>query len=305
MGEKKIKEIYSKIANEANIINKNKYKILKEKENINQIYLDTSKKNNSIGIRKSYKKNPYCLHSINSEKNNYKYKLTSNNKYKKNIFKFKCNHLYHHNKNNNIFKGEINISSSYKNTLKKDIENNLSHNLIKNNASYLNTNNAKKNNKLYKYFSFPLKDDKESCNKGTKRLKNKINNNKDIYHTLKDINKKAFKSYNDKMRGKPIYNYRGLKTEINNFKKIKFLSINNDINKKIILTNRKHYNKEKNDELILKRNMKNKIKSDLCEDNSENSIFNYKKSLFLCYSPYKSSQILQYNSFKKKLDNKI
>ena len=167
----------------------------------------------------------------------------------------------------------------------------------------MNSNSAQKNNKLYKFFSFPLKDDKENCNNGTKRFRNKIIINKDIYHTIKDINKKAFKSYNNKIRGKSINNYRGLKTEINNFKKIKFLGPNNDINKKIILTNRKHYNKEKNDELILKRNKrntKNKIKSDLCEDNSENSIFINKKSLFLSYSPYKSSQLLQYNSFKKK-----
>lgn len=302
-GERKIKAIYSKIINDANIINKNKNKnkISKEKEivfnNINK-----NKKNNSTGIRLSYKNSPYYLHSINSIKSK-KDKLNQNNKNKKNKFKYNFNHLYHHNMNNNIFRGEITISSSYKNTKRKNIETNNVH--YKNNISYLNNSSAKNKNKLYKFFSFPLNDDKEHINNGTQRLKNKMINNTDIHHKINDINKKGFKSYNYKIRGKPLNNYKGLNTEINNFSKKKFLSINNGINRKSILSNRKLDNKDKNDELIIKRNMKNKIKSDLSDDNSDNSIFIYKKSLFLCYSPYKNINIFQHNSFKKKLPNKL
>ena len=100
-GERKIKAIYSKIINDANIINKNKNKNKKSKEkeivfnNINK-----NKKNNSTGIRLSYKNIPYYLHSINSIKSK-KDKLNQNNKNKKNKFKYNFNYLYHHNMNNN------------------------------------------------------------------------------------------------------------------------------------------------------------------------------------------------------------
>jgi hypothetical protein len=303
---KKSKAIYTNIVNKANTISKNKYKILKEKENEKEKeILDKNIKNNSTGIRLSYKKCPYYLHSKNSIKINNKEISKNNNKYNKNIFKNKHNHLYHHNirNNTNILKGKINLSSSYKITLKNDIENNLTNNHYHNNASYLNSKSVKEKNELYKIFSFPLNDDKDNYN-GTQRLKDKMNNNINIYRTIKDIKKNAFKSYNYKMRGKPLNNYRGLKTEINSFKKIKFFSINNGIHRKAILTNRKD-NKDSNDDLILKRNKKNNIKSGLCEDYSENCIFINKKSLFLSYSPYKSSQILGHNSFKNKMADKI
>lgn len=291
--EKKINAIYSKIMNDTNLINENKHKTTEKETNKNRL------KNNSTGIRLSYKNSPYYLHSINSIKS----KNVNNNNIKKyDPNNFKYNQLYHHKLKNNIFKGEVSITSSYNNTKRKNVEDININNLNKHNISYLNSKSVKNNNKLSKFFSF-ANEDKSA---GTQRSKYNINKNIDFQNKRNDFNKKIFKSYNCKMRTKPLNYYKALNTEIKNFKTIKYFNVNKVINKKIELSNRKVYKNNNKDELIKKRNMKNKVKSDLCnEDNSESSAFFYNKVLFLCYSPYKSSKIIQHNSFKKKLENNL
>lgn len=65
---------------------------------------------------------------------------------------------------------------------------------------------------------------------------------------------------------------------------------------------RKTYSKAYNEELIKKRNMKNKIKSDIYDEyNNEHSDIISDKIIFSCYTPFKKNQILQNNSFKQKL----
>ena len=115
------------------------------------------------------------------------------------------------------------------------------------------------------------------------------------------MKKKTFKSYNYKKRGKPLNNYKGLNTEINNFNKIINFSIKSGHNKNDILNKKKKEitdNKDHKDDLIKKKNLNNKAKSDL-EDYDENSVFIYNKNkgIFLGYNPYEN--ILQNNSFKK------
>ena len=295
VGEKKIKAIYSNIINDANLINKNKNKILKE----NEIYLNknnVNKKNNSTGIRDSFKNSTYYLHSINSInsiKTKKNFIISNNNKY---------NQLYLHKMNNNKFKGKISITSSYNTTKRKnldDIKNN------KNNITYLNSKSVKNKNKLNKFFSFAINDYKNHDNYDTQRSKNKKINYNDLKNRKKKINKKEFKSYNYKMRGNPLNNYKSLNTEINNFNIINYFNCNNRINNKIELSNRK--TKNKNKELINNKNFKNnKIKTNLYdEDNSENSIFFYKNAFFMYCSPYKNCKIMQHNSFKKNVDNNL
>jgi len=295
-GEKKIKSIYSKVMTDEKY-KSNKYKNSKEKGQ--EKYLNkndnNTKKNNSTGVRQTYKNSPYYLHSINSikpKKNN----NTGNGNYN---FKYNYNQLYHHklkNKKNNIFIGEISISSS-NNTQRKNFDE-----INKNNITYLNTNSksVKNKNKLNRFFSFGLYEDrdKDPFNNKTQRSQTKIINNIDIKNNM---NKKTFKSYNYKKRGKPINNYKGLNTEINNFNKIINFNIKSGQNKNDILNKKKTEradNKDDNDDLIKKRNLNNKVKSDL-EDDDENSVFIYNKDkgIFLGYSPHKN--ILQNNSFKK------
>ena len=199
-------------------------------------------------------------------------------------------------KRDNIFIGEISISSS-NNTQRKNFDE-----INKNNITYLNTNSksVKNKNKLNRFFSFGLYEDrdKDPFNNKTQRSQTKIINNIDIKNNM---NKKTFKSYNYKKRGKPINNYKGLNTEINNFNKIINFNIKSGQNKNDILNKKKTEradNKDDNDDLIKKRNLNNKVKSDL-EDDDENSVFIYNKDkgIFLGYSPHKN--ILQNNSFKK------
>ena len=146
--------------------------------------------------------------------------------------------------------------------------------------------------------------DKDHFNNKTERSQTKIINNIDIKNNM---NKKSFKSYNYKKRGKPLNNYKGLNTEINNFNKIINFDIKSGLNKNDIFNKKKvekSNNKDNNDDLIKKRNLKNKVKSDL-EDDDENSVFIYNKDkgIFLGYSPHKN--ILQNNSFKKNLNSNI
>ena len=207
------------------------------------------------------------------------------------------------NKKNNIFRGEISITSSNKTQRKNNDD------INKNNITYLNTNSksVKNKNKLNKFFSFGLYDDKDKdpFNNKTQRSQSKIINNMDIKHNL---NQNIFKSYNYKKRGKPLNNYKGLNTEINNFNKIINFDIKTGQNKNDILNKKKTDradNKGDNDNLIKKRNFKNKVKSDL-DDNDENSIFIYNnkdKGIFIGYSPHKN--ILQNNSFKTHLNSNI
>ena len=304
-GEKKIKSIYSKVMTDEK--NKTiKYKNSKEKgqEKFENKKESNTKKNNSTGVRKTYKNSPYYLHSINSIKN----KKNNNNLGNENYnFKYNYNQLYHHklkNKKNNIFRGEISITSN-NNTQRKNLDE-----FNKNNITYLNTNSksVKYKNKLNRFFSFGLYDDKDKdkdpFNNKTQRSQSKIINNIDIKHNL---NKKIFKSYNYKKRGKPLNNYKGLNTEINNFNKIINFNIKPGQNKNDILSRKKTDridNKGVNDELIKKRSLKNKVKSDL-DDDDENSVFIYNKDkgIFYGYSPYKNT--LQNNSFKKYLNNNI
>ena len=296
-GEKKIKSIYSKVMTDEK--NKTiKYKNSKEKgqEQFSNKNENNTKKNNSTGVRQNYKNCPYYLHSINSIKT----KKNNNNLGNGNFnFKYNYNQLYHHklkNKKNNIFIGEISISSS-NNTQRKNFDE-----INKNNITYLNTNSksVKNKNKLNRFFSFGLYEDrdKDPFNNKTQRSQTKIINNIDIKNNM---NKKTFKSYNYKKRGKPINNYKGLNTEINNFNKIINFNIKSGQNKNDILNKKKTEradNKDDNDDLIKKRNLNNKVKSDL-EDDDENSVFIYNKDkgIFLGYSPHKN--ILQNNSFKK------
>ena len=296
-GEKKIKSIYSKVMTDEK--NKTiKYKNSKEKGQ--EKYLNkndnNTKKNNSTGIRQTYKNSPYYLHSINSIKTKKNNNNLGNGNYN---FKYNYNQLYHHklkNKKNNIFIGEISITSS-NNTQRKNLDE-----TNKNNITYLNTNSksVKNKNKLNRFFSFGLYEDKdkEPFNNKTQRSQTKIINNIDINHNLK---KKTFKSYNYKKRGKPLNNYKGLNTEINNFNKIINFSIKSGHNKNDILNKKKKEitdNKDHKDDLIKKKNLNNKAKSDL-EDYDENSVFIYNKNkgIFLGYNPYEN--ILQNNSFKK------
>ncbi len=299
-GEKKIKHIYTNIINDANLINENKNKNKRSKEK--EIYLnkhlnknDANKKNNSTGIRESFKNSIYYLHSINSikNKNNNINNIASNNN------KYKYNHIYIHKMNNNKFKGKISITSSYYNTKIKNIDD------IKNNKSnitFLNSKSVKNKNKLNKFFSFAINEYKSQENNNTIRSKSKIIKNIDLHKKKNDINKKPFKSYNYKNRGNTLKYCAGLNTEINNFNIIKDFNSKIRINNKNDLSNRKP--KKKNKELIIKKNFKkNKVKSDLYdEDNSQNSIFICKKALFIYCSPYKDSKIIQHNSFKKNLD---
>ena len=72
------------------------------------------------------------------------------------------------------------------------------------------------------------------------------------------MNKKTFKSYNYKKRGKPLKNYKGLNTEINNFNKIINFNIKSDHDKNDILNKKKTErtdNKDDNDDLIKKKNL--------------------------------------------------
>ena len=195
---------------------------------------------------------------------------------------------------NNILKGEISINS------KKNIKN-LDEIHSKNNISYLNSKSVKNKNKLNKFFSFGLKGENYDTN-GSHRIKNKIFNKMDLQHKKNDINKKAFKDSNHKMKANPLNNYKGLNTETKNFNKIKYLNDINKINKKFVLNTRKINNIDNNVELIKKRNMKDKIKSDIYDDNSENNVFCYNKALFLCCSPYKNYKIFPNNSFKNNKD---
>jgi len=302
-GEKKIKSIYSKVMTDEK--NKTiKYKNSKEKgqEQFSNKNENNTKKNNSTGVRQNYKNCPYYLHSINSIKT----KKNNNNLGNGNFnFKYNYNQLYHHklkNKKNNIFTGEISITSSNNTQRKNYDENN------KNNITYLNTNSksVKNKNKLNRFFSFGLNDDKDkdTFNNKTQRSQSKIINNLDIKHNL---NKKTFKSYNYKKRGKPLNNYKGLNTEINNFNKIINFSIKSGNNKNEILNKKNHDkidNKDDDDDVIKKRNFKNKVKSDL-DDGDENSVFIYNKDkgIFLGYSPNKN--LLQNTSFKKNLNSNI
>ena len=307
-GEKKIKSIYSKVmTDEKKKSIKYKNSKEKEKEKGQEKYLNNNenntKKNNSTGIRQTYKNSPYYLHSINSIKTKKNNNNLGNGNYN---FKYNYNQLYHHklkNKKNYIFKGEISISSS-NNTQRKNYDE-----INKNNITYLNTNSksVKNKNKLNRFFSFGIYDDKDKdpFNNKTQRSQSKIINNIDIKHNL---NKNVFKSYNYKKRGKPLNNYKGLNTEINNFNKIINFNIKSSQNKNDILIKKKTDrtdNKNDNDNLIKKRNLKNKVKSDL-DDNDENSIFIYNnkdKGIFIGYSPHKN--ILQNNSFKTHLNNNI
>ena len=302
-GEKKIKSIYSKVMTDEK--NKTiKYKNSKEKgqEQFSNKNENNTTKNNSTGVRQNYKNCPYYLHSINSIKT----KKNNNNLGNGNFnFKYNYNQLYHHklkNKKNNIFTGEISITSSNNTQRKNYDENN------KNNITYLNTNSksVKNKNKLNRLFSFGLNDDKDkdTFNNKTQRSQSKIINNLDIKHNL---NKKTFKSYNYKKRGKPLNNYKGLNTEINNFNKIINFSIKSGNNKNEILNKKNHDkidNKDDDDDVIKKRNFKNKVKSDL-DDGDENSVFIYNKDkgIFLGYSP--NNNLLQNTSFKKNLNSNI
>ena len=302
-GEKKIKSIYSKVMTDEK--NKTiKYKNSKEKgqEQFSNKNENNTTKNNSTGVRQNYKNCPYYLHSINSIKT----KKNNNNLGNGNFnFKYNYNQLYHHklkNKKNNIFTGEISITSSNNTQRKNYDENN------KNNITYLNTNSksVKNKNKLNRFFSFGLNDDKDkdTFNNKTQRSQSKIINNLDIKHNL---NKKTFKSYNYKKRGKPLNNYKGLNTEINNFNKIINFSIKSGNNKNEILNKKNHDkidNKDDDDDVIKKRNFKNKVKSDL-DDGDENSVFIYNKDkgIFLGYSPNKN--LLQNTSCKKNLNSNI
>jgi len=144
----------------------------------------------------------------------------------------------------------------------------------KSNISYLNSNSrsVKNNNKLSRFLSFSLYDDKSPYNNHTQRSQSKIIKNIDIKNKKNDLNKKIFKSYNYKKRRKPLNNYKGLNTEINNFYKIIYFDANKDKNKNEMQSKRKTYSKAYNEELIKKRNMKNKIKSDIYDEyNNENS----------------------------------
>ena len=290
IGEKKIKAIYSKIISDANLIKENKNKTSKEKDiytyrNINKNEINND---NNIGIRQSYRNNPYYLHSINSIKN------TKSNNINKNKCKYNYNHLIHKYKNDKI-KGEISIlSNALSNDLnekRKNVEEiNLNSIKYNNNISYLNNKSVKNNNKLNRFFSYFGNDEKEHINNFSQKGKI-INNN--FYQKKNETNKNNINSLNYKIREKQLKYNKGLNTEINNFKTIKYFDINKVINKKNLFCNKKVNNE----------NMKNKVKSDIFDDKkSGKSVFYYNKAFFLCLSPNKKSQILPHNSFKKKFD---
>ena len=292
--DKKIKAIYSTIINDANIIKENKNKIIEKDINKN------SAKNNSTCVRQSYKFSPYYMHSINSLKS----KKNNNDIIKYDSYNFKYNQLHHHKIKNNIFKGEISIKSSYNNTKRKNLDdiNIYINNINKNNVSSINSKSVKNKNKLNKFFSFINMGGSSRTQRSI--YKNKIITNKsiDIQNKKNDLHKKEFISYNYKIKTKP---HKGLNTEINNFKTIKYF-VNKGINKKIELSNLKINKINNNNDLIIKKSMKNKVKSEVwVYENNEKNGFCYNKILFLCYSPYKNSNIMQHNSFKKKLESNI
>ena len=290
-GEKKIKSIYSKVMTDEKSKNKNS-KEKSRKKYFNKNDNNNTKKNNSTGIRQTYKNSPYYLHSINSIKTKKNNNNLGNGNYN---FKYNYNKLYHHkfkNKKNNIFIGETSITSN-NNTQRKNIDE-----INKNNITYLNTNSksVKNKNKLNRFFSFSLYEDKEKepFNNKTQRSQTKIINNIEINHNL---NKKTFKSYYYKKRGKPLKNYKGLNTEINNFNKIKNFNIKSGHNKNDILNNKKterNDNKNDNADLIKKKNLNNKVKSDLV-NNDENSVFIYNKDKGICFGYNPHENILQNN----------
>ena len=247
--------IHSKILDKTNIINK---------------------KNNSTGVRQVYKLCPFYLHSINS------IKTKKNNT---NIYSG-FNKLFHNKMKNNLFKGELTVTSFNSNAQGKNYEeiNN------QNNISYYNSKSAKNKNKLNKFFSFILN---ENNNKNcTYRPTNSIiNNSINFRYKNKEFYKKGLKSSYCKTRTKPLFYYKEINTEFINFNN------NNNfdkINKKLMLSNMKT-NKEINlDESVQKRNIKNKVKSDVFNvDLKENSAFIYNKDLFVYNSPYKNRNVLK------------
>ena len=291
--DKKIKAIYSKIDNDENIVKESKNKINEKDINKN------SAKNNSTGVRQSYKFSPYYMHSINSIKCK-----KNNNVIKNDSYNFKYNQLHHHKIKNNIFKDEISITSSYNNKKRKNLDDiNINiNNLNKNNISCTNSKSVKNKNKLNKFFSFINMERSSRTQRSLYKNKIMTDKNIDFQNKRNDLLKKEFKSYNYKIRTKP---HKGLNTEINNFKTIKFF-VNKGINKKNELSKRKINKINNADDLIIKKNMKNKVKSEVwVYDNNEKSGFFYNKILFLCYSPYKNSNIMLHNSFKKKLESNI
>ena len=291
--DKKIKAIYSKIDNDENIVKENKNKINEKDINKN------SAKNNSTGVRQSYKFSPYYMHSINSIKCK-----KNNNVIKNDSYNFKYNQLHHHKIKNNIFKDEISITSNYNNKKRKNLDDiNINiNNLNKNNISCTNSKSVKNKNKLNKFFSFINMERSSRTQRSLYKNKIMTDKNIDFQNKRNDLLKKEFKSYNYKIRTKP---HKGLNTEINNFKTIKFF-VNKGINKKNELSKRKINKINNTDDLIIKKNMKNKVKSEVwVYDNNEKSGFFYNKILFLCYSPYKNSKIMLHNSFKKKLESNI
>ena len=234
-----------------------------------------------MGIRQSYRNSPYYLHSINSIKT------------KKNIInnhKNNYNKLYYNKDKNNKVKGEIRIAWNNLNKNRKNIEEiNLNRIKYNNNISYPNNNSVKNNNKLNIFFSYFRNDEKEHIN-NNKSQKGKINNNKDFYQKRNELHKKNIKSNNYKIREKPLKYYKGLNTDINNFRTIKYFNVNKEINKKNLFGNIK----------INDGNMKKKVKSTIYDDkkSEKNVIFN-NKAFFLSLSPNINSRKLQHYSFKK------
>ena len=283
IGERNVRAIYSKIINDANIINENKNKKSKKKEIYTNININKKNINNinNMGIRQSYRNSPYYLHSINSIKT------------KKNIInnhKNNYNKLYYNKDKNNKVKGEIRIAWNNLNKNRKNIEEiNLNRIKYNNNISYPNNNSVKNNNKLNIFFSYFRNDEKEHIN-NNKSQKGKINNNKDFYQKRNELHKKNIKSNNYKIREKPLKYYKGLNTDINNFRTIKYFNVNKEINKKNLFGNIK----------INDGNMKKKVKSTIYDDkkSEKNVIFN-NKAFFLSLSPNINSRKLQHYSFKK------
>ena len=283
IGERNVRAIYSKIINDANIINENKNKKSKKKEIYTNININKKNINNinNMGIRQSYRNSPYYLHSINSIKT------------KKNIInnhKNNYNKLYYNKDKNNKVKGEIRIAWNNLNKNRKNIEEiNLNRIKYNNNISYPNNNSVKNNNKLNIFFSYFRNDEKEHIN-NNKSQKGKINNNKDFYQKRNELHKKNIKSNNYKIREKPLKYYKGLNTDINNFRTIKYFNVNKEINKKNLFGNIK----------INDGNMKKKVKSTIYDGkkSEKNVIFN-NKAFFLSLSPNINSRKLQHYSFKK------
>ena len=292
IGEKKISGIYSKIINDANIIKDNKNKRSKEKDIYTNRSVNKYDKNNdnNILIRQSYKNSPYYLHSINTVKDHKNNNLNYNYK---NNFKYDYNQLYHKKYKNNKINGEMSIVTNNLNKKKKNREE-INLNRIKynnNNISYLNNKTVKNNNKLNILFSYFGNDEKDRINNQSQKSKLI---NKDYYQKRNEQHKKNIKSHNYKIKEKTLKYYKGLNTEVNHFKTIKFFNINKEINKTNLFCNKKANN----------GNMKNKFKSDIYKDkNIEKSVFFYNRAFFL--SPNKNRQLLQHNSFKKNLINNL